>query len=61
MCIRDRVVIPPGASIAKAGEILEKAGATSATGFRNRARLFGSDAPIKPGEYEVKKLSLIHI
>jgi UPF0755 protein len=49
------VVIPPGASIAKAGEILEKAGATSASGFRNRARLFGSDAPIKPGEYEVKK------
>jgi UPF0755 protein len=49
------VVIPPGASIAKAGEILEKAGATSASGFRNRARLLGSDAPIKPGEYEVKK------
>ena len=34
---------------------MEKAGATSASGFRNRARLFGSDAPIKPGEYEVKK------
>ena len=49
------VVIPPGASIAKAGEILEKAGATSASGFVNHARFFGGDAPIKPGEYEVKK------
>jgi UPF0755 protein len=49
------VVIPPGASIAKAGEILEEAGATSATGFVNHARFFGGDAPIKPGEYEVKK------
>jgi UPF0755 protein len=48
------VVIPPGASIAKAGVILEEAGAVSATSFRNQARLFGSDAPIKPGEYEVK-------
>ena len=49
------VVIPPGASIAKAGEILERAGATSASGFVNHARFFGGDAPIKPGEYEVKK------
>jgi len=49
------VVIPPGASIAKAGEILEQAGATSASGFVNHARFFGGDAPIKPGEYEVKK------
>jgi UPF0755 protein len=49
------VVIPPGASIAKAGEILEEAGATSATGFVNHARFFGGDAPIKPGEYAVKK------
>ena len=49
------VVIPPGASIARAGEILEQAGATSASGFVNHARFFGGDAPIKPGEYEVKK------
>ncbi|WOF44263.1 endolytic transglycosylase MltG [Sphingopyxis indica] len=49
------VVIPPGASIAKAGEILEEAGATSASAFVNHARFFGGDAPIKPGEYEVKK------
>ena len=49
------VVIPPGASIAKAGEILEKAGVVSASAFRNRARFLGSDKPIKPGEYEVKK------
>src|SRR3546814_8535194 len=49
------VVVPPGASIAKAGEILEQAGATSASAFVNHARLFGGDDPIKPGEYEVKK------
>lgn len=49
------VVIPPGASIAKAGEILEQAGAVSASGFRNHARLFGGDAPIKPGEYKIEK------
>lgn len=49
------VVIPPGASIAKAGDILEKAGVVSAPAFRNRARFLGSDKPIKPGEYEVKK------
>ncbi len=49
------VVVPPGASIAKAGEILEQAGATSASAFVNHARFFGGDAPIKPGEYQVKK------
>ncbi|ALC11193.1 endolytic transglycosylase MltG [Sphingopyxis sp. 113P3] len=49
------VVIPPGASIAKAGQILEEAGAAPASGFVNHARFFGGDAPIKPGEYEVKK------
>ena len=49
------VVIPPGASIARAGEILEQAGAVSASGFRNHARLFGGDAPIKPGEYKIEK------
>ena len=49
------VVIPPGASIAKAGQILEQAGAVSASGFRNHARLFGGDAPIRPGEYRIEK------
>lgn len=50
------VVIPPGSSIAKAGEILEKAGAvSSASSFRNHARFFGGDDPIKPGEYEIEK------
>jgi UPF0755 protein len=49
------VVIPPGASIARAGAILEQAGAVSASGFRNHARLFGGDAPIKPGEYKIEK------
>ena len=49
------IVIPPGASIAKAGEILEDAGLVSASSFRNEARFFGSDDPIKPGEYKVEK------
>ena len=43
------VVIPQGASIAKAGQILEDAGLVSASSFRNQARFFGSDDPIKPG------------
>lgn len=49
------VVIPQGSSIARAGTILEEAGAVSASDFRNHARFFGSDAPIKPGEYKVEK------
>ena len=49
------VVIPQGSSIAKAGEILEKAGAVSASSFRNEARFFASDDPIKPGEYKIEK------
>ncbi|MBB6427468.1 UPF0755 protein [Sphingopyxis sp. JAI128] len=49
------VVIPQGASIAKAGEILEEAGLVSASSFRNQARFFGSDDPIKPGEYKIEK------
>src|SRR3546814_7478982 len=49
------VIIPPGASIAKAGEILEQGGTTSAAAFVNHARFFGGDATIKPGEYTVKK------
>jgi UPF0755 protein len=49
------VVIPEGASIRKAGDILEQAGAVdSASSFVNHARFFGGDAPIKPGEYQVK-------
>ena len=49
------IVIPQGASIAKAGQILEEAGLVSASSFRNEARLFGGDAPIKPGEYKIEK------
>lgn len=49
------IVIPPGASIARAGEILEEAGIVPASSFRNEARFFGSDAPIKPGEYKIEK------
>ncbi len=49
------VVIPPGASIAKAGDILEEAGLVSASSFRNEARFFGSDDPIKPGEYKIEE------
>lgn len=48
------VVIPQGASIAKAGQILEEAGVVSASSFRNEVRFFGGDDPIKPGEYEIK-------
>lgn len=47
------VVIPQGASIAKAGQILEDAGIVSASSFRNEARFFGSSDPIKPGEYKI--------
>ncbi|WP_260580452.1 endolytic transglycosylase MltG [Sphingopyxis sp. PET50] len=49
------VVIPQGASIARAGEILEEAGIVSAADFRNEARFFGSSDPIKPGEYRIEK------
>ncbi|MDK2759724.1 MAG: endolytic transglycosylase MltG [Sphingopyxis sp.] len=49
------IVVPPGASIARAGEILESAGLVSASSFRNEARFFGSDDPIKPGEYKIEK------
>ena len=44
-----------GSSVAKAGEILEKSGAVSASSFRNQARFFGSSAPIKPGEYKIEE------
>jgi UPF0755 protein len=49
------VVIPEGASIRKAGALLEAAGAVdSASSFVNEARFFGASDPIKPGEYLVK-------
>ena len=49
------VVIPDGASIRKAGDLLEQAGAVdAASSFVNEARFFGGSAPIKPGEYQVK-------
>ena len=48
------VVIPQGASVARAAQVLEEAGALEdAGGFRTRARLLGSDKPIRAGEYEV--------
>ena len=50
------VVIPPGSSLKAAAATLEEAGAIeSASAFLNYARVFGSDAPIRPGEYEIKK------
>jgi len=50
------VVIQPGSSLRSAATALEEAGAVgSAAGFLNYARVFGSDAPIKPGEYAIKK------
>lgn len=49
------VVIPQGTSLAGAARILEREGAVgSADAFLTSARLFGSAAPIKPGEYEIK-------
>ncbi len=48
-------VIPEGASVARAAQIMEEAGAVeSASAFLRHARLLGSDEPIKPGEYEVE-------
>lgn len=50
------VVILPGSSLRAAAATLEKAGAVdSASAFLNHARIFGSDEPIKPGEYEIRK------
>ena len=48
------VVVPSGASLSRAATELEKAGAIrSANRFLLFARVFGSDAPIRAGEYEV--------
>ena len=48
------VQIAPGSSLASASEQLEKAGAiASASRFRLFAKMFGSNAPIKAGEYRI--------
>ncbi|MEQ1687135.1 MAG: endolytic transglycosylase MltG [Sphingopyxis sp.] len=48
-------VIPEGASMTRAAEIMEEAGAVAdADAFVRNARLFGGDEPIKPGEYAVE-------
>lgn len=50
------VVVPRGSSLKSAALVLEKAGAVdSARSFLTSARFLGSDAPIRPGEYHVKK------
>ena len=50
------VLVAKGSSLTAAARELEKAGAVgSASGFIRNARLFGSDAPIKPGEYLIKQ------
>lgn len=49
------VVVAPGSSLTAAANALEEAGAIgSASAFLRHAKLFGSDEPIKPGEYEIK-------
>lgn len=48
------IEIAPGASLAGASERLEKSGAiASASRFRLFAKMFGSSAPIKAGEYRI--------
>lgn len=49
-------VIPDGASLNRAAQIMESAGAVdSAEAFLRHARWTGSDASIKPGEYQVRR------
>ena len=49
------VVVPPGSSLKAAAQALEKDGAVdSASSFLRYAKIFGSSAPIKPGEYAIK-------
>ena len=49
------VVVPPGSSLKAAAQALEKEGAVdSASSFLRYAKIFGSSAPIKPGEYAIK-------
>lgn len=48
------IVVPEGASLARAATELQKQGAIrSATRFRGYARFFGSGKPIKAGEYAI--------
>ena len=48
------VLVPEGASVARAAAELEKAGAIrSATRFRYLARVFGDGGQVKVGEYEI--------
>ncbi|WP_085809831.1 endolytic transglycosylase MltG [Sphingomonas sp. TZW2008] len=48
------LVVPQGASLARAAATLEEQGAIrSAWRFRGYARVFGSGTPIKTGEYEI--------
>eukprot|EP01037_Dinobryon_pediforme_P040317 gene40317-49386_t len=48
------VQIASGTSLAGASVVLEKSGAiASASRFRMFAKVFGSDAPIKAGEYRI--------
>jgi UPF0755 protein len=50
------VVIPVGSSLTSAAKTLEQAGAIkSARAFLTDARLFGSKAPIRPGEYRITR------
>ena len=49
------VVVASGSSLKAAANMLEDKGAiSSASAFLRNAKLFGSDEPIKPGEYEIK-------
>ncbi len=50
------VIIAPGSSLKTAATALKQAGAiTSTDAFLLDARLFGAKAPIKPGEYAVRR------
>jgi UPF0755 protein len=50
------VVIPQGSSLTAAAQVLEKDGAIgSASAFLRHAKIFGSNEPIKPGEYRITK------
>ena len=49
------VVVKPGSTLTAAAREMEAAGAiSSASAFLRHAKIFGSSAPIKPGEYELK-------
>ncbi|MDB5712606.1 MAG: mltG [Sphingomonadales bacterium] len=50
------VVIPVGSSLSSAAKTLQQAGAIkSSQAFLADAKLFGSKAPIKPGEYQITR------